>query len=319
MESLATLPVILALIGGIILVLIDNFHHVIRIHESLIAGISISYFFLVVLPEVSEGLPEYPLQLTNFEYLFVLLGFVVVHLSEKVILQKVEDKSQKRMRELIKMERNVEIVEHNLAKMISEELEKDRFDEAVLKELAKTTVRLNREETTIFEEVIQQKAKITHHINKDLDELRWITQFIYHFLIGVLLLSLLRIDYFSGGLFFLFASFMALITNRSKKMVIFSDLDIEVEYHEMPKKYRLPLSGSALIGVIVALLLELWIPINLEIIYLIFSFVSGVILYTIIRKEFPEKEKGKPLLFLIGVISFALFVLIFNIIEHRLL
>ncbi|MHA1610942.1 MAG: hypothetical protein ACTSVZ_12165 [Promethearchaeota archaeon] len=318
-EVTVVIAVVLAILCGIILLLIDWFHHLIRIHESLIAGISISYFFLVVLPEISEGIPAYPLHLTNFEYLFVLLGFVIVHVSEKLILQKAENNSQKRMRELVQMEKTLEIVEHNMTDLISIELEKENHDEAVLKELADTTVQLHSQEKSIAKEITEQKAKITHHMNKDLNEIRWITQFIYHFLIGVLLISLLLIDIISGLLFFLFAGFMALITNRTKKMVIFSDLDIEVELHEAAMKWRMILSGAALFGVLFGFFLDLVIPMNLEIIYLIFSFVSGVILYTIIRKEFPEKEKGKPILFLLGVIGFILFVLVFNLIEHRLL
>ena len=144
-------------------------------------------------------------------------------------------------------------------------------------------------------------------------------KFIYHFLIGILLISLLLIEIISGILFFMFAGSMALITNRSKKRKIFSDLDIEIETHEVTSKWRHVLSSAALFGVIFGIILDLAFSLNLELIYQIFSFLSGVILYTIIRKEFPEKEKGKPILFLLGVLGFTLFVLIFNLFEHRLL
>ncbi len=319
MPLIEVIAVVLAIIGGIILILIDSYHHLIRIHESLISGITISYFFLVVLPEISKGMPEYPLHLTNFEYLFVLLGFVTIHVSEKLILQKVENNSQKRMRELVQMEKNLEIVEHNMIHLISDELKNENHDEAILKELADTAVQLHNQENSVTQEILEQKAKITLHINKDLDELRWITQFIYHFLIGILLISLLLIEIISGILFFMFAGSMALITNRSKKRKIFSDLDIEIETHEVTSKWRHVLSGAALFGVIFGIILDLVFSLNLELIYQIFSFLSGVILYIIIRKEFPEKEKGKPMLFLLGVLGFTLFVLVFNLIEHRLL
>ena len=69
-----------------------------RIHVSFIGGISVAYFFLVVLPEISENFPANPFNLAIFEYLFVVVGFVFVHVSEKLILQNVEFISQKRMR-----------------------------------------------------------------------------------------------------------------------------------------------------------------------------------------------------------------------------
>ncbi|MHA1459607.1 MAG: hypothetical protein ACTSQR_08105, partial [Promethearchaeota archaeon] len=78
-----------------------------KLNISLIAGISISYFFLVLLPEIAENIPVFPFELTIFEYLFVLIGFVFVHTSEKFILQKVESKSQRRMRKLIEKEKIV--------------------------------------------------------------------------------------------------------------------------------------------------------------------------------------------------------------------
>ena len=100
--------IIIAIIFGIAFFIADFFehkHH--QLHASLIAGISVAYFFLIVLPEVAEGMPEYPLHLQIFEYLFILIGFIFFHVSEKLILQKVEVKSQKRMRKLLKMEGNL--------------------------------------------------------------------------------------------------------------------------------------------------------------------------------------------------------------------
>ena len=66
-----------------------------------------SYFFIVLLPEISERLPELPFYLKIFEYFFILLGFIFIHVSEKLILQKVESKSQKRVRKLIRLEKTL--------------------------------------------------------------------------------------------------------------------------------------------------------------------------------------------------------------------
>ena len=43
--------------------------------------------------------------------------------------------------------------------------------------------------------------------------------------------------------------------------------------------------------------------------------MSGVILYTIVREVIPEKEKGKPLYFIIGAVSFTLLVILLGTLE----
>ncbi|WP_457558655.1 hypothetical protein [Candidatus Harpocratesius sp.] len=319
MNSLSFLVIFISILAGIIFILIEHHHHYFRLHDSFLASISISYFFLVVLPEISNGIPEYPLHLKNFEFLFILVGFITEHLSEKYILQTVEKKSQDKMRNLLKTEENLKIVSNNIEISISNEAINEHHDEDYIKELALTALGLKKQENALIKEILVEKERITKHINKNLDELRWITQFIHHFLIGLLLFFLLQINLISGFLFFFFASFMALITKRTKKMQVFSDLDIEIEWHEISKKWRFFLSSATLIGIFCSILLNLFLMINLETIFLFYSFVSGFILYKIIRKELPEKEKGKPLLFLAGFVIFALFVLVFNYIEHKLL
>ncbi|MHA1777484.1 MAG: hypothetical protein DRO88_05680 [Promethearchaeia archaeon] len=318
-NTIPLIPLFITLIGGILFVLIEHFHKAFKIHDSLLAGFSISYFFLVVLPEISENLPEYPLHLTNFEYLLILLGFVTEHLSEKLILQTVERKSQNNMRTLLQMEKNLKIVKANIENSISEEIIHRNHDDDFLKELALTDFQLKQKEMNIIQEIVALKHRITKHINKNLDELRWTTSFLHQFLIGFLLFFLIDFNLISGVLFLLFASFMALITKRSKKEKIFSDLDIEIEWHEISKEGKILFSSATLIGSFLAVFLYLIIEIDLETIFLIYSYASGIILYKIIREEIPEKEKGKPYLLFIGVVLFALFVLIFNLVEHKLL
>lgn len=259
MNSLSFLIIFISILGGIFFILIEHHHHYFRLHDSFLAGISISYFFLVVLPEISNGIPEYPLHLKNFEFLLILVGFITEHLSEKYILQTVEKKSQDKMRNLLKMEENFEIVSNNIEITISNEAINEHHDEDYIKELALTALGLKKQENALIKEILVEK------------------------------------------------------------MQVFSDLDIEIEWHEISKKWRFFLSSATLIGILCSILLNLFLMINLETIFLIYSFVSGFILYRIIRKELPEKEKGKPLLFLAGFVIFALFVLVFNYIEHKLL
>jgi zinc transporter ZupT len=50
--------------------------------------------------------------------------------------------------------------------------------------------------------------------------------------------------------------------------------------------------------------------------YILFSFTSGVILYTVVREVIPEKEKGKPSYFLIGFVGFTLVIFVINILTN---
>jgi zinc transporter ZupT len=288
-----------------------------KLHISFIAGISLAYFFLVLLPEVAIGIPVYPFEIVIFEYLFVAIGFSFVHVSEKLILQKVEVKSQKRMRKLLQKEKTLEQVERNIEKILTKELTNQSLDEFAVRDIAQTISSLNQQEDEIIEEINRYKLKIQNRISEDLSQLRFFTNFTYHFLVGLILAGLLSIDFISGILFFIFAWSRAIITNRSESHIIFTDLDIyeKVDIGDNKvKKYIL--AFATLLGVLIKLILEIIFPKNpfsLELFYLLYSFISGVILYTIVREVIPEKEKGKPIYFLFGFVGYSIIIFFLQI------
>ncbi|MBY8983056.1 MAG: hypothetical protein KGD57_08915 [Candidatus Lokiarchaeota archaeon] len=306
--------IIIAVIFGISFFISDYYEHKHPIlPTSLIAGISVSYFFLVVLPEISERLPEYPLGLELLEYLFVLVGFVFIHVSEKLIIQKVESRAQKKVRKLMKMEDNLELVEENIENIINKELMNEKIDVYALKDLASVVTDLNEQSNIIKFQTEQLRLKIHDHINEDIEGLRSFTNFTYHFLVGIILISLIFVDIIDAILFYIFALFRIIISNRLLgKFFLFTDLDIRVDYEESKSK-NLFLSSSILIGMIIGLIIDIFLDINLEFLYILFSFISGVILYTIVREIIPEKEKGNPVFFLIGIIGFTIIILTLNI------
>ncbi|MBA7634660.1 hypothetical protein ES703_42250 [subsurface metagenome] len=306
---------IVSLVFGVLFFIVDFYE---RKHPkldiSLIAGISIAYFFLVLLPEIAENIPQFPLGLKLFEYLFVVIGFVFVHVSEKLILQKVESKSQKRMRKLIVKEKTLEEVERNIEKILKRELEHEDLDTIALKDIAQTISALNEQEQEFKTEINRYKSKIQNHINEELAKLRFFTNFTYHFLVGIIVVGLLAIDLITGILFFLFAWFRAIITNRSESHLIFTDLEIYETFNfeeNITRKYILAFAN--LIGILIGIGLDLILFEYTELFYILYSFVSGVILYTIVREVIPEKEKGKPLYFLIGFVGFTVVIFIINI------
>ncbi len=86
MSTSFILIAVVSLIFGVLFFIIDFYHHELpKINISLIAGISISYFFLIILSEIAEYIPTFPFEITTFEYLPVVIGFVFVHTSEKLI------------------------------------------------------------------------------------------------------------------------------------------------------------------------------------------------------------------------------------------
>lgn len=285
-----------------------------KIHISLIAGISISYFFLVILPEIAENIPEFPFELTVFDYLFVLIGFVFVHTSEKLILQRVDSKSQRRMRKLIEKEKKVEYIEEDIDNLLTKEIERENLNAIVLKDIAQALADLNKKSEKYKLRINRYKAKIQYHINEDLNNLHFFTDFSYHLIVGIIIVELLTINLIGGILFFLFAWFKAVITNRSGRHIIFTDLEIYETFdieESMTRKYILALSN--LLGVLFGLFLHLIHFEYTELFYIFYSFISGVILYTIVRVVLPEKEKGKPLYFVIGFVGFTLVIFVINI------
>jgi len=306
---------IVSLVFGVLFFIVDFYErkHP-KLNISLIAGISIAYFFLVLLPEIAESIPQFPLGLKLFEYLFVVIGFVFVHVSEKLILQKVESKSQKRMRKLIVKEKTLEEVERNIEKILTRELEHEDLDTTALKDIAQTISALNEQEQEFKTEINRYKSKIQNRMNEELAKLRFFTNFTYHFLVGIIVVGLLAMDLIIGILFFLFAWFRAIITNRSESHLIFTDLEIYETFNfEENIKRKYILAFANLIGILIGIGLDLILFEYTELFYILYSFVSGVILYTVVREVIPEKEKGKPLYFLIGFAGFTVVIFIINI------
>ncbi len=312
--------IILSLALGVIFFIGDYFEHrLFQWHTSFVAGISVVYFFLIVLPEIAERLPEFPFDLKIFEYLFVLIGFIFVHITEKLILQRVERNTQKKMRKLIQKEKILETVEHNMEKIFINELKSENLDEAALREIAQTLSTLNEQEENMKIEINKYKIKIQTHINKDLKKFRFFTDYTYHFLVGIILVGLLLIELISGILFFFYAFFRTIVSKTPESHIIFTDLEIyEVAEFEENIVIKYVLTTSTLIGIIFGLILNSFFPENLELLFIFYSFISGVILYVIVREIIPEKEKGDPLKFLIGLVSFTIIILIINIFTNVL-
>jgi len=314
MSFTAIVVILLAILFGCLFFLVDYYEQkLIILNASFIAGISVAYFFLIVLPEIAENMPEFPFDLTIFEYLFVLIGFSFVHINKKFMLQRVESGAQKRIRKLIVKEKTLEAVEKNMENMLTREIKNEELDEISLRDIARTLSELNDQEQEMKNEIKRYKLKIHNHINKNLQKFRNITNFMYHFIVGIIIIGLLIVDIIFGVLFFFYAFFRSIVSRRSESHIIFTDLEIYEEF-DYSKKFiiKLLLSTSTLIGIGIGFFFNAFLPKNLELLFIFYSFISGVILYVIVSEVIPEKEKGKPLKFIIGLVGFTIIILIIN-------
>jgi len=202
--------------------------------------------------------------------------------------------------------------EKNIERAISSTINFNEGERFSLQDLAQQLNNFCQLEEQLEEQDIELKTKIQNHINEHLDELHLYTNFIYHLLIGIILFELLTHDFITAGLFFIFALFKAITSKTSNDITLFPDIKIEEEHHE-PLYIKIIVASAALIGVLTGLIFTVVFNISMEIIFLLFSFISGVILYTIIREVLPENESGRPLYFFIGIILFLIIITVFEL------
>ncbi len=155
------------------------------------------------------------------------------------------------------------------------------------------------------------KVKIQNRINEHLDDLHSYTNFGYHLLIGIILFELLTYDFITAILFFVFALFKVLTSKTSNDIQLFPGIEINEEYNR-PLYQKIIIASAGLMGIFIGLMLNVLFRIPMEIIFVLFSFISGVILYTIIREVLPENESGRPLYFLLGIVIFLIIIITFQ-------
>lgn len=316
MSNNLAVPVILSMVLATLFYFVDLYNEKIKIKPSIIAGISLAYFFLVVLPEVSMGLPRFPFDLPAFEYLFVLAGVVFTHVIEKFIVQHAEVQTRQKVLELMRKKDEMDQGETRLAQILREGIKTDSLNDYTIRNIADIMADAIEEENEIKEEMKEIKKKLQDHLSDLLEKTHAFIEAFYHLIMGILMSSLLLVNLVQGLLFFLFAFLMAVVAHVESRNRIFSDLDIEMQY-KVPRKRKIILSLAAPIGVVMSLIIDFTVGINLEFIYILFSFISGSILYTTMREVIPEKEKGNLPSFIISLVVSCIMIFLIKILEHH--
>jgi hypothetical protein len=201
--------------------------------------------------------------------------------------------------------------EKSIEKSIIFNISRDESERFSLQELASKLDTFCQREEELEIQDYNLKVKIQNRINEHLDELHGYANFVYHLIIGIILLELLTYDFITAILFFVFSLFKALTSKTSNDIQLFPGIEINEEY-DQPLYQKIIIASAGLIGIFIGLLLNVLFHIPMEIIFVLFSFISGVILYTIIREVLPENESGRPLYFLLGIVLFLIIIITFQ-------
>ncbi|MFC2143478.1 hypothetical protein ACFLQN_03700 [Candidatus Aenigmatarchaeota archaeon] len=218
--------VVIPLLFGVVLALGHHMSDKIKLRNpnhrnkmlSFTAGVSISYLFLFLFPEM-YGRTEI---MSKTLFIFVLLGFSMFHLIEKHAY----------------------------------------------------------------------KQKSIEKCRKELKEIHSASFFMYHFIIGILLVNLTNLGLIEGLLLFFPIFFHTVFSVTS-----LTEIHDHIKIRGMLKNV---LAVSTLLGVVVAFFL----PLTPGIISILLGFVVGALLYVIIRDTLPSNNAGDPRYFISGIASY---------------
>lgn len=237
------IPFLLAILLSVISFWSDRFCLRCSPHEgriiSFAAGISITYLFLQLFPELYSGVTH----LNKFLFSFVLLGFVTLYLSEKHIYQ------------------------HAARQLLLE----------------------------------------------DLVKLHGASLFIYHFIIGILLIQLSAGNGLHAFLFFipilLHGSISSITMHRIHQIGRHPEKNNEekklLKDLQEGRLTKLFFAAAPLYGALLAKVYML--PASIT--FALLGIIAGALLFLIIKDSFPKEREGNPKFFILGVILYALLIM----------
>jgi len=205
--------------------IMDKKHDVV----SFTAGLSVTYIFLELLPDVYAGIGL----VDRYVFLSLLVGFIIFHLAEKHIYKQVQQQHQ-----------------------------------------------------------------------SDLTRIHLGGQFLYHFIVGILIVTFTQRSIIDGFLLLVPVTLHSGLSNLSSRGIHNFDMKSRRIFKNRVK--RVFYSLSPFYGAIVAFV----IPFSGKLVAILTSFIAGILLYIVIREEIPPDRKGNPRLFLIGAVLYALFIIV---------
>ncbi|MHA1488065.1 MAG: hypothetical protein ACTSSC_12965 [Promethearchaeota archaeon] len=174
MANDVVLALVLGVIFGCVFFIVDiyNENKTKEINTSLIAGVTITYFFIILLPEINSGLEELPFGL--YKFIGILIGFSSIHLTEKFILLRVEQKSQLKLKEIFKEEAEIIEKEKEFEKSLINKLVEPNKDNQTVENLVEKLYAL--EEINKIQEIwVKEEQRLKEKIYKaDLEKLSYL-------------------------------------------------------------------------------------------------------------------------------------------------
>ncbi len=134
----------------------------------------------------------------------------------------------------------------------------------------------------------------------ELKALHAIFFFLYHFVIGIVLVAITAINNIAGLLFFI-----PILFYTAASQVSLSRLHAHLTEKLI---VRFILSTSTLFGIMLAILLT----IPNQVYFSLLAFVAGALLYNVMVDVIPKEQDGSVLFFLLGTIAYLILIIIFG-------
>ena len=148
----------------------------------------------------------------------------------------------------------------------------------------------------LVEKYIYQHSK-KNKIIEEISVFHSLSFFVYHFVIGVVLVNLLQTNILTGTLFLLpILSYIAV-----------GQVSLKEIHAKVTEKLavKVLLSFSTLIGIIEAIFL----PLPTKVFYSLLGFIGGAMLYHVMRENIPAENGGDGLWFLLGAFLYTLLIM----------
>ena len=220
------LPILYAAIIGVFQVLADKFSmYKFKYKTELIsfaAGMAVTYLFLVLLPDFVIGVTRLRLIPERLIFVYVLLGFSLLHIAEKYVYQHAPP----------------------------------------------------------------------HKLRREVAFVHDIAMFLYHIIIGVIILNISKQNFYAGLVFFI-------------PILLHTTMIRIPEIKVKKSKVKVTFEACAtMIGVLLAIML----PVSRQMFFSLLGFMGGALLFIVVRDIIPKYRKGKVEFFLMGIIIYMFII-----------
>lgn len=146
----------------------------------------------------------------------------------------------------------------------------------------------------VVEKVTYQHAN-RENLLRELKEVHSVSFFFYYFTVGIVLRNLTRTSVLEGSLFLVPIAVHAALSTAS-----LSEIHGEVRESLWA---RILLSLSTILGIAFAIMISIPVVVG----NMLISLIAGALLYIIVKEFLPEKKKGQPIMFILGLAVFSVF------------